>query len=100
MDRHWRTGDEEESQMPKAREIIGRNLPHLTIVDTKKEEGSSTATSRYKISLADNFFTPADPYANFSVEFNCIGFSGFCENPGFWGIPCSRLSLFPDKDDE
>ena len=36
----------EDSPLPKAREIIRKNLPHLTIVEDRKK---------------DNFLTPADP---------------------------------------
>ena len=71
----------------------------MTIVD--RREVCDKYEARTKISLAHNFFVPADPHAKFSDEYKYgwVGgwdFSGFSANPGFWEIPCSRLSMFPD----
>ena len=68
----------------------------MTIVNRYEEPW--TSHSIHKISVAHNFFNQADPYAKFTDEHNWDGFSGFCENPGFWGIPCRRLSLIPDNN--
>ena len=84
--------EDDDSHKSKVKEIIRKNLPHLTIV--QRREVSDDYESRTKISLAHKFFPPADPHAKFSDEYR--NFSGFCTNPGFWEIPCSRLSMFPD----
>ena len=91
--------EDDHSHRSKVKEIIRKTLPHLTIVE--RREVFDDYEARTKISLAHNFFIPADPYAKFSNEYRYEdGFSGFCANPGFWEIPCSRLSMFPDAVDE
>ena len=51
----------------KVKDMLGKNLPHLTIVEDRQKE---------------NFFVPAHPYAK-QDRFS-----------GFWEISCNRLSLF------
>ena len=85
--------EDDDSHKSKVKEIIRKKLPHLTFVDWMEHDYEA----RTKISLAHDFFYPADPYAKFSDEFSDEErFSGVYSNPGFWEIPCRRLGMFPD----
>ena len=54
-------------KVKEVKDILGKNLPHLTVVEDRQKE---------------NFFVPAHPYAKHDR------FSGF------WELSCKRLSLF------
>ena len=81
----------DDSHRSKVKEMISKNLPHLTVVDLS--EGPDDCQARLKMLRAHNIFRPANPYAKFSDGYRREeGLSGF------WEIPCSRLSMFPDHN--